>query len=141
MSGLLEPDVPLTVVSVKDLGVIASRMFEERDRYAGRVLRAGCERTTGRRLANAASRVNGDVKFKYKPVPWPVLEYLIPVEYPKQLKAWLTHGCNDEGVVYDTVGTDCQEDMDFIKECYDLHPGMMSVDDSLWTRGANCSIP
>ena len=66
---------------------------------------------------------------------WTVLEYLIPVEYPKQLKAWLTHGCNDEGVVYDTVGTDCKEDLHFIKECYNLHPGMMSVDDSLWTRG------
>ena len=32
----------LTVISVRDLDVIASRMFEERERYAGKVLRVVC---------------------------------------------------------------------------------------------------
>ena len=143
VSGLLDIDVPLTVIAVNDLGVLASKMFEDRAKYARRILRAGCARVTGRRLTNAASRVNGAAKFRYKPLPWPVLEYLIPVEYPKQLKRWLTVGGNDEGVVYDAVGSDGEGEGrepvsaadDFIAECYALHPGMLGVDAWLRTRG------
>ena len=37
-------------------------------------------------------------------VPWFVLEYLIPVAYPKQLRRWLSRGGNDEGAKPDAAG-------------------------------------
>lgn len=89
------------------------------------MLTAGAERITGLQLAEAAARVNGRMNFKYKPVPWIVLEYILPVEYPKQLRRWLTFGGNDEGAA----------GLDFLKECRELHPGMTSVDDWLAERG------
>ena len=85
------------MIAVADLGALAVRLFGARDRYLKRVLTAGVERITGLQLAASAARVNGRMHFQYKPVPWYVLEYFLPVEYPKQLRRWLTYGGNDEG--------------------------------------------
>ena len=85
------------MIAVADLGALAVRLFGARDRYLKRVLTAGAERITGLQLAASAARVNGRMHFQYKPVPWYVLEYFLPVEYPKQLRRWLTYGGNDEG--------------------------------------------
>jgi len=125
VSGLLAEQVPLTVIAVADLGALAVRLFGARDRYLKRVLTAGAERITGLQLAASAARVNGRMHFQYKPVPWYVLEYFLPVEYPKQLRRWLTYGGNDEGAA----------GLDFLRECRELHPGMASVDDWLEQRG------
>ena len=98
VSGLLGMDEELTVIAVDDLGALAVAMLREGPEvHAGRTLAVGTERISGRTLAESASRAHGSCRFDYRPVPWWVVEFIIPVDYPKQLKRWLSTGGNDEG--------------------------------------------
>mmetsp|Transcript_41754 Transcript_41754/g.134696 ORF Transcript_41754/g.134696 Transcript_41754/m.134696 type:complete len:413 (+) Transcript_41754:87-1325(+) len=124
VSGLVDEDIELSVIAVDDLGALATAMFARRDEYLRRTLAAAAERVNGARLAEAASRVHGRMRFAYKPVPWFVLEYLVPVDYPRQLRRWLTYGGNDEGARADAA--------DAAAECRRLHPEMLSVEE--WMR-------
>lgn len=151
VGGLLEEDIPLTVIAVEDLGALASRMFEEKHavKYGkGGVLVAGSERVNGKELARMANAVCNDknLDFEYRPIPWFVLNFFIPVEYPKQLKRWLTFGGNDEGIrlprsSYNhafsgrSTGIDCDED--FLQECREVYPGLLSVQEWLASRGVD----
>jgi len=126
ISGLLDKDEELTVIAVADLGALAVRMLAKaKHQYT---LSAGAERINGRCLAEAASRVSGNgASFEYKQVPWYVLEFFIPVKYPKQLKAWLGRGGNDEG--FGELG---EANLAASRE---LYPEMTSVEDWLRQRG------
>ena len=129
VSGLLGPEEALTVISVSDLGALAVALLREGpDAHDQRILAAGSERITGSRLASAAARVHGAADFEYRQVPSFVLEYLIPVDYPKQLARWLSKGGNDEGVV------DHAREESFAM-CKRLHPEMLSVEDWLVKQG------
>ena len=101
VSGLLAPETELTVIAVDDLGQIALAIMEQGDAYHGRTLAAGAERISGRALAAAAGRVNPRVRFAYRPVPWAVLRFAIPVAYPRQLRRWLARGGDAEGAAAD----------------------------------------
>jgi hypothetical protein len=62
-------------------------------------------------------------------VPRLVLEYIIPVDYPKQLRRWLAAGGgNDEGC--EQAGGAAA----LIAECRQLHPQMLTVDEWLATQ-------
>lgn len=150
VGGLLEKEVPLTVIAVEDLGALASRMFEGKHalKYGnGGVLVAGSERVTGKELARMASAVCNDerLSFDYRPIPWFVLNFLIPVEYPKQLKRWLTYGGNDEGIGlpksrYNHAfreSSSTNGNGDFLLECRQVYPGILSVQDWFLRRGVD----
>ena len=129
VSGLLAPDEELTVISVDDLGALAVAMLRAGpSAWAGRVLTAGSERISGRSLASAATRLHGTAQFEYRQVPRFVLEFFIPVEYPKQLQRWLSLGGNDEG-----ARPEAREAV--FGESRALHPEMKSVDDFLIAQG------
>lgn len=128
VSGLLRPDEELTVIAVADLGALAVRMLSRAQH--GYTLAAGSERITGRGLAAAASRVSAHgATFEYEQVPWFVLDFFVPVEYPKQLQAWLSRGGNDEG-----AGARGAANLDASRE---LLPEMRSVDDWLREKGVD----
>ena len=128
VSGLLAPDEELTVIAVEDLGALAVSILERGpEAYGDRVLSAGAERITGASLAAAATRVHGEAEFEYRQVPWWVLEYLIPVDYPAQLRRWLSTGGNDEGAGEHAAAS--------LRECRELHPEMLSVEDWLRAQG------
>lgn len=148
MGGLLEENVPLTVIAVEDLGGLASRMFEEEhaEKYGnGGVLVAGTERVNGKELRRMAERVCEDdsLNFEYRPIPWFVLNFFIPVEYPRQLKRWLTLGGNDEGYrlpesPYNYVysgGAKTEKEKDFLLECREIYPEMLTVENWMTKRG------
>ena len=154
VGGLLDKDVPLTVIAVEDLGALASRMFEENNaiKYGnGGVLVAGSERVTGKELARMANTVCSDntLDFEYRPIPWIVLNYFIPVEYPKQLKRWLTFGGNDEGIRLpnsrynhamsgsSSSTTSSDGHGDFLQECRQIYPGILSVQEWFVSRGVD----
>ena len=129
VSGLLEPDEDLSVIAVDDLGAIAVAILRHGPAvYGGRIIPVASERINGRNLAAAASRVHGGCTFEYRQVPWWVVEHLIPVAYPKQLKRWLSAGGNDEGARSDA------EEYVFGKSRA-LHPDMLSVEAWLATKG------
>lgn len=129
VSGLLDPEDELTVISVDDLGAMAVSMLRHGpEAYGGRVVPVGAERISGRSLAAAASRAHGRCAFEYRQVPWWVLEWLIPVDYPKQLKRWLTSGGNDEG-----ARPDAHEAV--FAESRRLHPDVTSVEEWLVSKG------
>ncbi len=89
------------------------------------------EHVSGRRLASVATGLTGGrVPFRYAPVPWFVLEYFIPVDYPRQLKRWLSRGGKDEGFAAAVGDGD-----DPFAECKALHPGVLSVEEWLRARG------
>lgn len=136
ISGLLAADEELTVISVDDLGALAVGMLREGpSAYDGRTLSAAAARISGRRLAEACSRVHGRTDFAYKQVPWFVLRFLIPVDYPLQLQRWLSRGRNDEGADRDGARA-----RDLIAECAALHPQMTSLDEWLRKQGVD-SMP
>ena len=154
VGGLLESDIPLTVIAVEDLGALASRLFEEEHatKYGeGGIVVAGAERVTGSVLARMAKSVCRDpsLGFEYRPIPWIVLNYFIPVEYPKQLKRWLTLGGNDEGFRlpqspynHASVSADSNannnsdgENQDFLRECRRIYPDILSVEEWFARRG------
>lgn len=148
VGGLLEENVPLTVIAVEDLGGLASRMFEEEhaEKYGnGGVLVAGTERVNGKELRRMAERVCEDdsLNFEYRPIPWFVLNFFIPVEYPRQLKRWLTLGGNDEGYrlpesPYNYVysgGAKTEKEKDFLLECREIYPEMLTVENWMTKRG------
>lgn len=60
-------------------------------------------------------------------VPRFVLDYVIPVDYPKQLERWLSDGENDEG-----ASAECAH---HLAECRKLHPHMQSLEDWLREQG------
>lgn len=129
VSGLLDPDDELTVISVEDLGAMAVAMLRGGPgRYGEHTISAGAERVSGRRLAEAASRAHGTAHFRYRQVPWWVLEYFIPVDYPKQLKRWLAEGGNDEGARADA-------DRTVFAESRALYPELRSVEEFLLDKG------
>lgn len=129
VSGLLAQDEELTVISVDDLGAMALAVLHRGpEAYAGRVLAVGAERITGRRLAAAASKVHGRLQFEYMQVPWWVLEFLIPVSYPKQLKRWLSDGGNDEGARDDAEET-------VFAMSRELYPGVRTVEEWFVLQG------
>lgn len=124
VSGLLGHDEELTVIAVKDLGEIAIKMLARAEHR--HTLAAGAERVTGMQLADSASRVNlHGVSFKYQPVPWAVLRFLVPVDYPRQLRAWLSRGGNDEGNEANLAAS------------REIHPDMQSVEDWLREHGVD----
>ena len=129
VSGLLAPEEEITVISVNDLGAIATAMLREgpeaNDR---RVLAAGAQRVSGASLAAAATRVHGECTFAYQQVPKWVLQYLIPSDYPQQLQKWLSLGGNDEGADPAAAAT-------AKAECLALHPEMQTLDE--WLREQN----
>ena len=128
ISGLLAPDEELTVISVDDLGAMAVAMLRRGpEQYAGRVVAAGAARVSGRGLAEAASRAHGQCTFEYSQVPWFVLRFLIPVDYPRQLQRWLSVGGNDEGAAPDAAA--------MLAESRELHPQMKSVEEWLVAQG------
>ncbi len=151
VGGLLDENIPLTVIAVEDLGALASRMFEEENAIKfgnGGVLVAGSERVTGKTLARMAKNVCKDetLDFDYRPIPWLVLNYFIPVEYPKQLKRWLTFGGNDEGIrlpespynhAFSGKRITNNGDEDFLQECREIYPSMLSVQEWFETRGVD----
>ena len=135
VSGLLAPETELTVIAVDDLGQLALAIVKEGDAYHGRTLAAGAERISGRALAAAAGRVNPRVHFAYRPVPWAVLRFAIPVAYPRQLRRWLARGGNDEGAAADA-------DAAVFAESRRLHPGTLtSVEAWLEARGVGAFEP
>ena len=154
VGGLLDENIPLTVIAVEDLGALASRMFEEKHalKYgAGGVLVAGAERVTGKVLARMANSVCNDksLDFKYRPIPWLVLNYFIPVEYPKQLKRWLTFGGNDEGLrlpkcrynhAFSAKNGNNHVDRNFLEECREVYPDILSVEEWFASRGVDQMI-
>ena len=151
VGGLLDENIPLTVIAVEDLGALASRMFEEKNaiKYGdGGVLIAGSERVTGKTLARMAKNVCKDetLNFEYRPIPWLVLNYFIPVEYPKQLKRWLTFGGNDEGIrlpngsynhALSASSATNDGNEDFLKECREVYPGILTVQEWFERRGVD----
>lgn len=151
VGGLLDENIPLTVIAVEDLGALASRMFEEKNaiKYGnGGVLVAGSERVTGKALARMAKAVCNDktLEFVYRPIPWLVLNYFIPVDYPKQLKRWLTFGGNDEGLrlpngAYNHAlsqrAASSDNAHDFLQECRDVYPDMTTVEEWFASRGVD----
>ena len=136
VSGLLAEEDELTVIAVDDLGAIAAAILREGpQQHGGRVIAAGAERISGRSLAAAAERAHGAAAFQYRQVPWFVLEYFIPVEYPRQLKRWLTRGGNDQGAVEEEAAA-------MFAESRRLHPGLMSMEDFLVEKGIrNLPVP
>ena len=152
VGGLLEKDVPLTVIAVEDLGALASRMFEQNNaiKYGnGGVLVAGSERVTGKELARMANTVCNDntLDFEYRPIPWLVVNFFIPVEYPKQLKRWLTFGGNDEGIrlpksrynhaISGSSSSTSDGNGDFLQECRQIYPDILSVQEWFVSRGVD----
>ena len=150
VGGLLAEDIPLTVIAVEDLGALASRMFEEEHaiKYGnGGILVAGSERVTGKELARMANKVCNDktLMFDYRPIPWFVLNFFIPVDYPRQLKRWLTFGGNDEGfrlpksrynhAFHDNAKVEGYED--FLQECRQIYPDILSVEEWFENRGVH----
>ena len=149
VGGLLDENMPLTVIAVEDLGALASRMFEEKNavKYGnGGVLVAGSERVTGKVLARMAKTVCNDetLDFVYRPIPWLVLNFFIPVDYPKQLKRWLTFGGNDEGLRLPSSEYNhalggsvvpSENAQDFLQECREVYPGMTTVEEWFASRG------
>ena len=128
VSGLLAADEQLTVIAVEDLGKLAVRMLAQAEH--GHVLAAGAERISGRHLAEVATRISvRDASFEYRQVPWWVLRFFIPVDYPQQLQAWLSKGGNDEG-----AGCEGQANLAATR---DMLPEIQSVDEWLRERGVD----
>merc|ERR1719487_830570 len=129
VSGLLAPEEELTVIAVRDLAAVALAVLRRGpDEYGGRVIAAGGARISGTSLAAAASRVHGRSRFAYRQVPWWVLRFLIPVDYPRQLARWLSKGGNDEGATAAAATA-------LLAESRALHPDMLSVEEWLERQG------
>lgn len=129
VSGLLDADEELTVISVNDLGALATAIMKQGPKeHAGKIIAAGAERISGRSLAAAATRAHGESTFEYRQVPWFVLDFFIPVEYPSQLKRWLSLGGNDEGASAEGA-------RELIERSHELHPEMQSLEEFLIEKG------
>lgn len=113
----LDPDKPLQMVAVEDIGVFAAMAFEDPETWVGREIELAGDELTMTEIAATFSRVIGR-NVDYFQVPWEGFEEQMGEEYAIMYR-WF----NDEGYEAD------------IPALRDEHPGLIALDRYLRDHG------
>jgi uncharacterized protein YbjT (DUF2867 family) len=122
--GFVDGDAKVPYIAADDIGMFAALAFEDPDKFAGKGITLIGDFISGLELCNTLSKIRKGEKFKYRTVP-KILMRIFAKEFYVMRMAFEEFG--HPPYSHDVFAE--------IEKCRDLHPGLMSVENHLLSRG------